>query len=306
MSGAIYSFNRPNDRFTIVANSLIEDVELKHAAFRIVVYVGRHAATFRLSQHAIGRALGMDRGTVARHLVHLEELGYLRRVRNYSQDGRQADDLYVSQERLTAEQWDEAVQSPCGKSPHCESPHGKTQQRKKTNSKKTNLEEDQPSGGSSAGAPPAPAEEEAEMPKTIDSGQESLFPDVVKPKKPKKAPKIPEGAAAVVAAFVESYTNSHGGQRPLSSDIGRVARAAKLILAKGEASLEDLVLCAKKMGQGQFANLYQELKFMRPAIGKAEARYATGSNPAWADVQTSVQGDALTPEEWAELFGAPE
>lgn len=299
MSGAIYAFNRPADRFTIIANDLIEDIELKHAAFRIVVYVGRHASNFRLSQHAIGKALGMDRGTVARHLVHLEELGYLRRVPNYSAAGRQADDLYVSQARLTPEQWEEALPSPCGKSPHGENPHGKTQQRKKTNSKKTKTEEDQPSGGDAALASPAGADEEASMSKPAPN-QGALFeaPDeAVKPPKPRKSPKLPEGAAAVTAAFVESYVQAHGGQRPLSSDLGKVGRAAKLILNKGEASLEDLILCAKKMGRGQYANLYQELKFMRPASAAgAVPRSRAHDDPEWDRVNSSI---ILTEDELA-------
>lgn len=268
MSGAVYAFNRPADRFTIIANDLIEDRELKHAAFRIVVYVGRHATNFRLSQHAIGRALGMDRGTVARHLVHLEELGYLRRSPNFSADGRQADDLYVSQTRLTPERWNEALPSPCGKTPHGEIPHGKTQQRKKTNSKKTKRKEDQPFGRSAAAAPPAPEPSpstEEDMPRAAASDQPGLFdaPEVAKPKR--KDRPAPSGSSAVVAAYVESYVEHHDGQRPLKSDLLKVGSAAKLIMRREEATEEELVKCARTMGRGAFSNLFQELKFSRPA-----------------------------------------
>lgn len=299
MSGVIYAFNRPADRFTIVSNDLIEDTELKHAAFRIVVYIGRHAANFRLTQYAIGRALGMDRGTVARHLVHLEELGYLRRVPNFSAEGRQADDLYVSQERLSAEQWEEALPSQCCKTPHCKTQHGKTPQRKKTNSKKTKREEDQPSGGSAADAPSAPEPDpstEEDMPRAAAPDQPGLFdaPVVEKPRAPRKEAKLPEGAAAVVAGFVESYEQSHGGTRPLRSDIGRVAAAAKLILRNGEATLEHLVSCARKMGHGPYANLYQELKFSRPSTHGAVPRAVLHGDPRWDDVHTSIHLDEAT------------
>lgn len=285
MSGAIYAFNRPADRFTIIANDLIEDTELKHAAFRIVVYVGRHATNFRLSQQAIGRKLGMDRGTVARHLVHLEELGYLRRSPNFTADGRQADDLYVSQTRLTPEQWEEALLSQCGKSPHGQIPHGKTQQRKKTNSKKTNDQEDQPSGGSDADAPSAGVEEETEMPKPSPD-QEALFPSPEKAKKPRKAPRLPEGAAAAVAAYVESYTQHHGGQRPLNSSIGKVGAAAKSILSKGDATQEELLRCCEKMGRGPYTNLHHELQFSRPAQREFAAKRDDVSS--WADMSAAT------------------
>lgn len=255
MSGAIYSFNRPNDRFVIVSNDLVEDVELKHAAFRIVVYIGRHAETFRLTQEAIGRALGMDRGTVARHLAHLEELGYLRRIRNFTAAGRQADDLYVSQSRLSPEEWEAALPSPCGKTPQCKTPRGKTQQRKKTNSKKTNLQEDQPSGGDTAGAAPAGVVEEE--PVKTKSPQPALFEVEAPPLPPRQ-----KDSKDVVAAYVDSFRAAHS-RDPLRSDIGRVASTAKALLGRSEATVEELISCARTMGTGTWANLSQELKNSR-------------------------------------------
>lgn len=301
MSGAIYSFNRPNDRFVIVSNDLVEDVELKHAAFRIVVYIGRHAETFRLTQEAIGKALGMDRGTVARHLVHLEELGYLRRVRNFTAAGRQADDLYVSQSRLSPEEWEVALPSPCGKTPQCKTPRGKTQQRKKTNSKKTNLEEDQPSGGDTAGAAPAGVVEEEPV-KMKSTQQPALFEVEAPPLPPRQ-----KDSKDVVAAYVDSFRAAHS-RDPLRSDIGRVASTAKALLGRAEATVEELINCAQTMGAGTWSNLSQELKNSRsPRRMQAAPKNLPllSDDPRWdplADA-TRREEEALMqahPDMWAE------
>jgi hypothetical protein len=310
VSGAIFAFNRPADRFTIIANDLIEDTELKHAAFRIVVYVGRHAANFRLSQLAIGRALGMDRGTVARHLTHLEELGYLRRLPNYSAEGRQADDLYVSQARMTPEQWEEALPNPCGKTPCGKTQHGETPQRKKTNSKKTKTQEDQPSGGSDADAPSEPESDpstEEDMPRAAALDQPGLFdaPVVEKPKRKERAK--PVGIPAVVAAYVDSYVAHHSGRKPMGSDLGKIGRDAKMIMAREEATEEELLQAATRMGRGEWSNLTQEIKFAHRATsgpGVVHAPLAHASQ-AWADLEASTRVDlpAMTADEFGDIFG---
>lgn len=131
------------------------------------------------------------------------------------------------------------------------------------------------------------------MTRAVASDQPGLFdaPVVEKPRAPRKEPKLPEGAAAVVAGFIESYTASHEGVRPLKSDIGRVAAAARLILKNGEATLDHLVMCARKMGLGQYANLYQELKFTHPTTSGAVPRAVLHGDPRWDDVHTSIELD---------------
>lgn len=292
VSGAIFSFNRPADRFVIVANDLVEDAELKHAAFRIVVYVGRHADTFRLSQESIGKALGMDRGTVARHLRHLEELGYLARARNFTATGRQADDLYVSQVRLTPEEWNAALQSQCCKTPQCKTPRGETQQRKKTNSKKTNKQEDQLSEGSTAGAAPADEVEAMEDDVKAKIDEPALF-EVESPPKPPAAPSSKD----VTAAYVDSFRETHE-REPLRRDIGRVARETKALLDDGQATVAELISAARAMGRGVYANIGMQLKISR-GRGTTPAKVAASlpimdGDPRWDELAASTAQKAAS------------
>lgn len=310
MSGTVRALGRPNDRFTIVSNDLVRDTELKATPFRVAVYVMGHTEDFVLTQESIGRALKLDRGTVRKAMVALGELGYLFRVPVHSASGRQPDDLYISQERMTLDQWRSAVDTPRGKTPHGKSPRGETPQRKEINSKKTNRQEEQPSGRGDAAAPSAtesdPSPEE-DMTRAAALDQPGLFdaPVIEKPKR-KDRPK-PVGSPAVVAAFVESYVEHHGGRRPLGSDLGKIGRDAKLIMSREEATEDELVAAATRMGRGEWANLPQELKFARRATrgpGVVHPPLAH-SAPAWAELEerTRVDMPDLDEAEFNEIFG---
>lgn len=145
MPGAVQSFGRPNDQFTIIANAFLRDDRIKPSAFRIAVYVLSHSANFRLTQGLIASVLGMNETTIRRAFKELEELRYLVRVPTRDERGhRAADDLYLSQEPFT----DELAQSLPGNSQGWESQAGESQHwdspppKKSIHSKKTKEQED--------------------------------------------------------------------------------------------------------------------------------------------------------------------
>lgn len=274
--------NRPADQFTMVSNGFVRDVRLSFHARGVGLWLLSHTEGWECSTERIAQEAGVGRDQIRRALRELEAARYLRRVRERSPQGKLGAMLYEVQcvpfeDETPGQDQRLETQALAGQALA-------DNQHKKTNSKKI-TEEDQPSGRDRAAAQPAGAEEEAEMPKPSPD-QEALFPSPEKAKKPRKAPKLPEGAAAAVAAYVESYTQHHGGQRPLNSSIGKVGAAAKSILSKGDATQEELLRCCEKMGRGPYTNLHQELQFSRPARGEFAAKRDDAS--AWADMSAAT------------------
>lgn len=300
----IRRYNRPERDFEMIHRSFMR-LSTKQLSMRgrtVALFVLSHDFGYVLTQDSIARRLELAVRTVADALKDLEAAGLLVRIEERNVRGhRTGTAMHVSDVPFTDQERADLLESLPAKSADAESAGADSAGHKKSNSKQESKEEEeQPSGGSDAGAPSAlesnPSPEE-DMPRAATVNQPGLFEAPEKPKKPRKEPKLPEGAAAVVAAFVESYTQSHAGARPLRSDIGRVAVAAKLMLRNGEATEDELVLCGKKMGRGQYANLYQELKFLRPSTGLgAVPRSAAHDDPAWDQVHTSIK---LTEEELA-------
>jgi len=280
----------------MVSNEFVRDGRLSFHARGVGLWLLSHTAGWECTTERIAIEAGVGRDQIRRALRELEAASYLRRTRERLEGGKLGPMVYEVQcvpfENESAGE-DQRLDSQALVGQALAD-----NQHKKTHSKKT-TEEDQPSGGSDADAPSAPGPDpspEEDMPRTVAPDQPGLFdaPVVEKPRAPRKEPKLPEGAAAVVAGFVESYEQSHGGTRPLRSDIGRVAAAAKLILRNGEATLEHLVSCARKMGHGPYANLYQELKFSRPSTHGAVPRAVLHGDPRWDDVHTSIHLDEAT------------
>lgn len=311
MKGAgIRRYNRPERDFEMIHRSFMR-LSTKQLSMRgrtVALFVLSHDYGYVLTQEAIARRLELAVRTVAEALKDLEAAGLLVRIEERNARGhRTGTAMHVSDVPFTDEERADLLESLPAKSADAESPPADFAGPKKSNSKQESKpEEEQPSGGSDAAAPSAPEADpspEEDMPRAAAPDQPGLFdaPVVEKPKSPRKAPKLPVGAAAVVAAFVDSYSRTHEGARPLRSDIGKVAAAAKLMLSNGEATEEQLVLCGQKMGEGPYANLYQEFKFLRPAARGAVPRSLPHDDPAWENVHTSV---VFTPEELAEPMEA--
>lgn len=312
MKGAgIRRYNRPERDFMVIHRAFARlgtKTGLSMRGRTVGLFVLSHDHGYVQTQESIARKLELAVRTVADALVDLEEAGLLVRVEERNARGhRTGTAMHISDVPFTDEERADLLGSLPAKSAGAESPSADFAGPKKSNSKQESKpEEEQPSGGNDAAAPSTPEPDpspEEDMPRAAALDQPGLFdaPEVKEPKKPRKAPKLPEGAAAVVAAFVESYSQSHEGARPLRSDIGRVAAAAKLMLNNGEATEEQLVLCGRKMGRGPYANLYQEFKFLRPSAHGAVPRSLPHDDPAWDRVRTSIE---FTPEELAEPMEA--
>lgn len=154
MMGNVRTINRPQDQFVMVPNDFARDAEIPPSAFRVAVYIMSHATSWEVSQESIGRALGMNPGTVAKALKDLTLLGYAFRQPQHDRTGRKPDLITVSCERLTKDQWCSVLEIPCQSptrlSPTGESPTGESREPKKSiNSKKTKDQEDQKDSSSS-------------------------------------------------------------------------------------------------------------------------------------------------------------
>lgn len=271
----------------------------------VALYVLSHDSGYVLTQEAIARRLEMAVRTVAAALKDLEEAGFLLRVDERNARGhRSGTAMHVSDVPFTDEERLDLLGPLPAKSADARSADARSAGPKKSNSKQeSKQEEEQPSGGSAA-APAPEAEPTPEDAMTKPAAQAGLWdqePPAVKPKRKEAA--LPEGAAAVVASFVESYQANHDGRRPLGSDIGKVASAAKLILRREEATQEQLVACAATMGRGEWSNLAQELKFsLKRTPQSTMPRAMLQDDPAWADVVSTVQGPDVSDAEFNELF----
>lgn len=308
--GGIRRYNRPERDFEMIHRSFmrLSTKDLSMRGRTVALYVLSHDHGYVLTQEGIARRLDLAVRTVAEALKDLEAAGLLVRIEERNARGhRVGTAMHVSDVPFTDDERADLLGSLPAKSADAESPPADFAGPKESNSKQeSKREEEQPSGGSDASASSTPEpdpspEEDMRRASTVD--QPGLFdpPVAEEAKKPRREPRLPEGAAAVVAAFVESYSQSHEGARPLRSDIGRVAAAAKLMLRNGEATQEQLILCGQKMGRGPYANLYQEFKFLRPPASGAVPRSLPHDDPAWENVRTSIE---FTAEELAEPMGS--
>lgn len=100
------------------------------------------------------------------------------------------------------------------------------------------------------------------MPTATDPAQAQLF-DVETPEPPPAGARKPEGAQAVVAAYVEAWHQFNAEGEPLRASKGRIARDAKALLSRGEATEEELVASARAMAATPFCNLGVQLTIHR-------------------------------------------
>lgn len=273
MKGAgIRRYNRPERDFLMIHRSFarLTTKELPVRGKVVGLYILSHDHGYVQTQENIAQRLEMAVRTVADALKDLERAGLLVRVEERNERGhRTGTAMHVSDVPFTDEERADLLGCLPAKSASAESAPAKSAGPKEINSKQeSKREEDQPSGGAAGAAPaddPKSALEEP-MPKTAPSAQAGLFDE---PERVKDAKDRVPGAADVVAAYCRSFTTTHG-RDPLKADRARVGRDAALILKGSEASVDELVMCAERMGLGTYANLGQELKMHR--TGRAAGR----------------------------------
>lgn len=250
--------NRPDVGFTMIRNAFLRDSSLSFHARGLGAWLLSHAEGWECSTVSIAKQAGIGRDQVRRALRELEAARYLRRTRLRSQSGTLADAVYEIQCEPFAEEEktssDQRLENQSLDAPPLVRP-----QHKKTIPQKT-IEEDQPSGGD--GASPPLAEVDVELAQEDPVPQEALF-EIARPPKPPR----PRGAGDVVAAYVVAYRERHSDREPLKADKGRVGRDAAQILNSGQATVDELLVAAAELGTTQWANLGQQLKFVREGDG---------------------------------------
>jgi hypothetical protein len=266
--------NRPADNFTMISNEFVRDSRLSFHARGVGSWMLSHAAGWETTTEAIAKDAGVGRDQIRRALTELEGAGYLRRTRDRSAEGKLGPMVYEIQcspfEPVSAGQ-DQRLENQA-----LEDQALVSRRHKKTTSKNTIQEN--PSGGAAAAAPEAEHVEDA-VRKTKQPEAAGLF-EVERP-----PAREPHGAAAVVAAYVVAYRKAHGDTDPIKSHKGRVARDARQILNAGQATEQELVVVADRLGAGDFANLGAELAISRrtsPKPGRpGMAHVAPNDDPRW-------------------------
>ena len=100
------------------------------------------------------------------------------------------------------------------------------------------------------------------MPTATDPAQAQLF-DLPSSEPPPAEAGKPQGAQLVLSAYVEAWREFNAEGDPLRAHKGRIARDAKAMLTKGEATEEELVTAARAMASGPYANLGVQLTILR-------------------------------------------
>lgn len=301
--GSIRHFQQPERGYTRVPNSLIT-AGISATAYRVASYLLSHRDGFRVTNELIAVGVRISLRTVVTVLAELEGGRYLVRTPVMVGGRRAGTDYLISGYPIP----DGAEIAPTVGAENAPSDSAKTAPRKKTGSYKTN--NTNLSEGSTADAAPdlepePVLEEDVKLKPPTD--QAPLFEMATPPKKKRKDRPQPSASQAVVAAYVDSYVLHHAQQRPLRSDVIKVGAAAKLILRREEATEEELVRAATRMGRGEWANLGQELKLSRKATsGPGITAPLRGHDaPVWGEMAQQTRADVpdLTDAEMAELFG---
>lgn len=285
-------YHRPQKSYTTLRNSFVRDARVSLRAFRVGAYVLSHADGFVQTQAQIATACGLAVNTVRAALEDLRRDGYLasRIVREHGRvigTAYAISDTPFTREEVAALTSEDVASEPCAKSAHAESaPPKKIRSRRDSSS----VEENQPSGGAAGAAPSeVSTPEEDKMPTAIDQAQAQLF-DVETPEPPPVEARKTEGAQLVVAAYVEAWREINPEGEPLKSHRGRIARDAKALLTKGEATEQELVTAARAMAATPFSNLGVQLNITRRGRGRGAA--PGHSTPLPKDHPSWVQGAA--------------
>lgn len=300
-------YHRPQKSFTTLRNTFVRNSQLSNLAFRVATVALSHAAGYVQTQAQLAASTGIKSLTsIRKALDELRRYGYLVSA-IIREHGRIVGTAYAisdtpfTPEEVAALTSEDVASEPCTKSVPTESV-----QPKKTRSRRdsSSVQEDQPSGGAADAAPPEdPMPEEDDMPTAIDQAQAQLF-DVPSPEPPPAEARKPEGAQAVIAAYVEAWREYNPEGEPLRSHKGRIARDAKALLAKGEATEEELVTAARAMASTPFSNLAVQLNIARRGRGRGPA--VGHSQPLPKDHPSWTQGAAEDAARRAELGVSPE
>lgn len=286
-------YHRPQKSYTTLRNSFVRDARVSLRAFRVGAYVLSHADGFVQTQAQVAAACGLAVNTVRAALDDLRRDGYLasRIVREHGRITGTAyavSDTPFTEVELAQLTSDDVPSEPCAKSAHAKSaPPKKTRSRRDSSS----VQEDQPSGGAADAAPVEeihPPEEDG-MPTKTDPAQAQLF-DVPSPEPPSAGARKPEGAQAVVAAYVEAWRQFNAEGEPLRADKGRIARDARALLTKAEATELELVAAARAMASGPFSNIGVQLNIQRR--GRGNGSVAGHSIPRPNDYEGWTRGAA--------------
>lgn len=258
-------YRRPQKNYTIIRNAFLRDRHVSPRAAKVGGYILTHADGFTQTQMQLAASTGLSVVTVRAALRDLADLGYMA-MRVIRERGRIVGTAYAmadapfTPEELAQLTSDDVPSEPCTESVPTESvPPKKTRSRRDSSP----VEEDQPSGGAADAAPVEDqTPEEQPMPTATDPAQAQLF-DVETPEPPPAGARKPEGAQAVVAAYVEAWHQFNAEGEPLRASKGRIARDAKALLSRGEATEEELVASARAMAATPFCNLGVQLTIHR-------------------------------------------
>jgi hypothetical protein len=291
-------YHRAQKNYTTLRNSFVRDAKVSLRAFRVGAYVLSHADGFTQTQAQIATACGLAINTVRAALRDLAGDGYLA-SKVIREHGRIVGTAYaVSDTPFTEVELAQLTSDNVTSEPCADSAYTKSAPPKKTRSRRDSStgEEEQPSGGAAGAAPVEDhAPEEEPMPTATDPAQAQLF-DIPSTEPPAAEPRKPEGAQAVIAAYVEAWREFNAEGEPLKSHKGRIARDAKALLTQGAATEEELVAAARAMASSPYANLGVQLNMQRGrrgGSGPGNVPPVPEHDPGWA------QGDQLQVQELA-------
>jgi len=297
-------YHRPLKNFTTLRNSFVRDAKISLRAFRVGALVLSHAAGYIQTQAQLATATGLSVNTVRAALRDLAQDGYLA-SKIVRENGRVIGTAYaVSDTPFTDAELAQLSADDVPSGPCAESAYSKSAPPKKTRSRRDSStgEEDQPSGGAADAdsieghATP----EEEPMPIATDPAQAQLF-DVESPEPPPAEQRKPQGAQAVIAAYVDSWRQHHAeGEEPLRADKGRIARDTNALLRKQEATQEELLAAAAELGRSHWANIATQVKMIRRRrTGSGNTPAVPEDHPGW------VERDRRQDAELAQLSADP-
>lgn len=298
-------YHRPTKGYTIIRNAFHRDVNVSPRAAKVGAYVLTHANGFTQTQLQLALNTGLSVMTVRAALRDLATLGYMA-MRVIRERGRVVGTAYAmadtpfTREELAQLTRDDVPSEPCTDSVPTDSvPPKKTRSRRDSSPEK----EDQPSGGAAGAAlDQESSPEEEDMPTQTDPAQAQLF-DVETPEPPAAEARKPEGAQAVVAAYVDAWHRFNAEGEPLRAHKGRIARDAKTMLAKGEATQAELVAAASAMGSTPFANIAVQVNILR---GRNKGQGPGNVAPLPQEHEAWTSGDQVQARELTRHAANPE
>jgi hypothetical protein len=201
--------------WTRIPNSILRDEELSWEAKGLLAYMASHATRFEVSVATLMRVGGSGRDRTRKILKELQDAGYLQRRQLRVEGGRRLGQVEYT---LYSRRSGQATEKPFAddslgtgsQAPGCQPPENTTPY-KKNNSKKTIFEEEHSSGG-------------AELALADTDGTLFLV----------RAEEVNIDARVVVAAWVDEVRKN--GTEPSKAQVGRVAKTAKELLEKNQAT----------------------------------------------------------------------